>query len=198
VLRLVGREGDVAVLVDHHTAKPPLAGSETWAGSQFAGRGASAIPAAARCVVTLYAASADDCLELGVAMSERGNFVRLDTGKQSYAKVGGTKWLRWQTVQLHNGDEVGVLVPYDERGGVQAAAAPIADVLIAAVQRAGSASLPLDRVIEVLMRDPLLAKEGKATVRNRLERVLADPVRRGGVEIALLRGVRGLEGVVIR
>jgi hypothetical protein len=49
-----------------------------------------------------------------------------------------------------------------------------------------------------MMRDPLTAKEGRTLARNRLERALSDSVTIDGVEVALDRGPKGLEGVVMR
>ena len=48
------------------------------------------------------------------------------------------------------------------------------------------------------MQDPLIAKEGRATARNRLERMLAEPIQVEGVELTLIRGVKGIEGVAMR
>jgi bifunctional DNA primase/polymerase-like protein/AAA domain-containing protein/primase-like protein len=198
VLRIVATEGDVAVLVAHHTAKPPIASSEAWVGSQYAGRGASAVPFATRHTVTMFAASAEDCLELGVPSKDRSKFVRLDTGKINYAKAGETQWLRWQDVRLWNGDEVGVLAPHDAKDSFGSAARMLARDLISVVRQSGSATLGLEQTLGVLMRDPLIAKEGKATARNRLERMLTEPVQIDGTELALIRGIKGVEGVAIR
>lgn len=198
ILRLIAVKGDVSVLVDHHTAKPPISSSEVWVGSQFAGRGASAIPAAARCVLTLFAASTEDCLELGVPSKDRGQFVRLDTGKMSYAKPPPTQWLRWQSVRLWNGDEVGVLGEFRVEESLDRARAVFAQGLASALRSKGSASCNVDEALGVLMRDPLVAKEGRATARNRLERMLAEPIRIDGSELSLIRGPKGLEGVSLR
>ncbi len=198
VLRLIAQEGDVAVFVDHHTSKPPMASSQAWVGDQFAGRGASSIPAAARRVITMYPASEDDCADLGVPVDQRKEFVRLDDGKVSYGKTGGPRWLRWREIRLWNGDDVGVLAPYDVKDSVENASRTMAHALITEMQAKSSATLSLDQALSVLMRDPLAAKEGRAVARSRLERSLAEAIKIDGVEVSLLRGTKGLEGVSMR
>ena len=198
VLRMLAQQGDVAVLVDHHTAKPPIASSQAWVGDQFAGRGASAVPAAARRVVTMYAASEADCTALGVRLDQRDEFVRIDDGKVSYGRKGGPKWLRWTNVRIWNGDDVGVLAPHDAKDSAAAAARLLAVDLIDEMRKQATSLLPIDQVVSVLMRNPLTAKEGRSVARNRLERMLAEAVSVDGVEVALLRGAKGLEGVTLR
>lgn len=198
VLRIIAQQGDVAVLVDHHTAKPPQASSQAWVGDQFAGRGASAIPGSARRVITMYSASEADCDDIGVRKERRDEFVRIDDGKVSYGRRGGPRWLRWTEVRLVNGDHVGVLKPYDVRDSVEIAARALATALADETQRVGSATLTIEAALAVMMRDPLAAREGKATLRNRLERVLAEPVALGqNATVSLLRTSKGLEGVVV-
>jgi hypothetical protein len=198
VLKLIAREGDVAVLVDHHTAKPPVASSQAWVGDQYAGRGSSAFPAAVRRMLTMYAASDEDCADLAVPIAQRKDFVRLDDGKVSYGRAGGVRWLRWTEVRLSNGDDVGVLAPYDVKDSVEGAARLLAGVLIAEMRKSATALMKLEDAIGLLMRDPLVAREGRATTRNRLERALTEPVTVDGVEVSILRGAKGIEGIQMR
>ena len=200
ILRMIAQKASVAVFVDHHTAKPPVASSQAWVGDQFAGRGASAIPGSARRIITMYGASQEDCATLGVRLDQRGEFVRLDDGKVSYGLKGGPLWLRWTSVHLWNGDEVGVLAPYDVKDSAAQAARALAGALIEEMRhgKEPTAMLSLDKVIGVMMRDPLTAREGRTVARNRLERALADPVTIDGVEVSLSREAKGLMGVVMR
>jgi RecA-family ATPase len=198
VLRLVAREGNIAVLVDHHTGKPPLAAADAWSGSQFAGRGASSIAGAARCVVTMFGATEKDCLEIGVPSTQRRQYVRIDTGKLNYGKPPSAQWLRWQEVRLWNGDEVGVLAPFDVKDNLNSTGQIFAEDLVRELRKAGSASMVLNKALDVLMRDPLIYKEGRVVAKNRLERILAQPVKtEDGSELRLLRGAKGIEGVAI-
>lgn len=198
VLRLIARQGDVAVLVDHHTAKPPAASSQAWVGDQYAGRGSSAFAGSVRRQVTMYAASEQDCAELAVPVAQRKDFVRMDDGKVSYGKVGGARWLRWQEVRLLSGDDVGVLVPFEVKDSVEGAARALAGLLEAEMRKQSTSLLKIEEALSVMMRDPLTAREGRAVARNRLERALAEPVSTGTAEVRLERSSKGLEGVVMR
>lgn len=185
VARVIAQEADVAMVIDHHTAKPSIASSEAWVGSQYAGRGSSTIPGAARRLVTLFTASVEDAVDLGVPISQRHEFVRIDDGKVSYGKLGLKQWMRWRSIKLFNGDEVGVLVPHDSADSAKAASENLGQFLIGAIQMAGAASMPIERVLDTMQRDPIMAKEDRATLKNRLQRMLQEPIKIGRVELIL-------------
>jgi len=60
LFREIARKGDCAVLLVHHTAKPPQGSSDGHAGNMNTARGASALVGVARVVQTLFAMSARD------------------------------------------------------------------------------------------------------------------------------------------
>ena len=71
-LRRLARETGAAVVVIHHTRKGNGGGSEAHAGDMDAGRGASALSAAARIVLTLARMSKDTAKKEGVDWAQGG------------------------------------------------------------------------------------------------------------------------------
>jgi RecA-family ATPase len=71
MFREIARRGDCAVLLVHHTAKPPLAASDGHAGNMNAARGASALTGVARIVQTLFSMSARDAEHYGIKEEDR-------------------------------------------------------------------------------------------------------------------------------
>ena len=101
------------------------------------------------------------------------------------ASQGITQWMRWRSIKLFNGDEVGVLVPHDSADSAKAASENLGQFLIGAIQTAGAASMPIERVLDTMQRDPIMAKEDRATLKNRLQRMLQEPIKIGRVELIL-------------
>lgn len=106
--RLAQDTGCAVVLV-HHTRK--LGDREVTAED---GRGASALPAAARIVLTLNPMTKGEANKLGLEPRERRSLVRMDTGKANRAPPDAATWVKLESQSLGNGgfwqqhDEVGV------------------------------------------------------------------------------------------
>lgn len=114
MFREVARAANCAVLLVHHTAKPPQGSSDGHAGNMNTARGASALIGVARVVQTLFAMSEKDAERHGVAKEERHRYLRLDDAKANLGLMNPeTRWFRKVGVELPNGDEVGVLEPED-------------------------------------------------------------------------------------
>jgi AAA domain len=112
LFREIARAGNCAVMLVHHTAKPPQGSSDGHAGNLNTSRGASALAGVARIVQTLFSMSARDAEQHGVDDDERHLFVRLDDAKANLGLISGrARWFRRVGVTIANGDEVGVLVP---------------------------------------------------------------------------------------
>lgn len=110
--REIARATNCAVLLVHHTAKPPQGASDGYAGNMNAARGASALVGVARVVQTLFGMSDKDADHYGVAPNERHLFLRLDDAKANLGLVSpDALWFRKVGVDLPNGDQVGVLEP---------------------------------------------------------------------------------------
>ena len=101
-----------AVLIVHHSRKPPNNGAEAFAGSADVGRGASAVPNAARIALTLFNMTAADAGGRGVPADARHLYVRLDDAKMNLGLASyRAEWFERKTVRLANGEELGVLAP---------------------------------------------------------------------------------------
>ena len=112
--REIAREANCAVLLVHHTSKPPQGTSDSHAGNMNTARGASALVGVARVVQTLFSMSEADAERLGVGTDERHLYLRLDDAKANLGLISGeAAWYRRKSVTIANGDEVGVLVPHD-------------------------------------------------------------------------------------
>jgi hypothetical protein len=112
MFREIARRGECAVMLVHHTAKPPQGASDGHAGNLNTARGASALVGVARIVQTLFSMSSKDAERYGVAEQERHLYVRLDDAKANVTLIGAdARWFRRTGVTIANGDEVGVLVP---------------------------------------------------------------------------------------
>ncbi len=110
--REIARATNCAVLLVHHTAKPPQGTSDGHAGNMNTARGASALVGVARVVQTLFAMSEKDAERFGIPDEERPLYVRLDDAKANLSLIDGeATWFRRVGVELANGDEVGVLEP---------------------------------------------------------------------------------------
>jgi len=112
MFRGIARKGDCAVLLVHHTVKPPLASSDGHAGDMNTAGGASALTGVARIVQTLFSMSAKDAERYGIADEDRHLYVRLDDAKANVGLITNrAAWFRRVGVTIANGDKVGVLVP---------------------------------------------------------------------------------------
>ena len=114
MFREIARRGDCAVMLVHHTAKPPQGSSDGHAGNLNTSRGASALTGVARVVQTLFSMSPRDAEHYGVKDEDRRLYVRLDDAKANLGLISGEAcWYRRVGVTIANGDEVGVLAPED-------------------------------------------------------------------------------------
>lgn len=179
VLRVVARRANCAVVAVQHTGKPPVASSVSWAGNQNASRGASAVPAAARIVLTLFPAAEQDCDAIGVPESERHLYVRLDGAKANFsAKRGRPHWLRWHEREMANSDKVGVLLEHDAVTAHEAMTQGVGEVVYDELMKRAAAALGLDEAVDAVRAASLLsAKEDRGAARRRLQRVFVAPVR---------------------
>lgn len=108
-----------AILLVHHTNKPPIASGESYAGNINAGRGASAVAFASRIGYTLFGMSERDGEALQVPAARRHRFARLDDGKANmHEKIVGAEWFERVSVTLEgSGEPVGTMrrVHFDDK-----------------------------------------------------------------------------------
>jgi len=144
--REIARRCDCAVVLVHHTGKPPAAAPDAWAGSLSASRGASSLGGVARIVRTLFGMSERDADKLGLPPEDRHRWVRLDDAKANLSLSESAKWFRRESVTIANGDEVGVLVPGDPKPETPSADFDaIREALLDAIAKAWNAGDPLSQ-----------------------------------------------------
>ena len=129
LLRRLARETGAAVLVIHHTRKGSGGNdTEAHAGDMDAGRGASALVAAARIAITLARMSKKTAKEEGIDWALARNLRRIDDAKMNYAPSSEeAKWFELRSTKIANGESVPVPMPFNmdavaERKAAQEAA----------------------------------------------------------------------------
>lgn len=112
LFREIAWRGDCAVLLVHHTSKPPQGSTDGHAGNMNSARGASALAGIARVVQTIFSMSARDAQQYGIPEGDKHLYVRLDDAKANLSLITGhALWFKRVGVVIENGDEVGILQP---------------------------------------------------------------------------------------
>ncbi|MCG7984765.1 MAG: helicase RepA family protein [Candidatus Thiodiazotropha lotti] len=107
----LAHDTDVAILLVHHTRKNG-SDSEAHAGDAESGRGASALKDATRSVLTLARMNEATAEQIGMDSTERSRYFRLDIGKLNFDHSDyDVQWFHMDSIQISNGDDVGVPVP---------------------------------------------------------------------------------------
>jgi hypothetical protein len=123
----IADEHDASIELSHHVRKPP-AGIEADVDLHDI-RGAMAITDAVRAARVLNRMSKGDAESAGVDEIARMSHFRVDRAKGNYSKASAATWRQFVNVPLPNGDEVGVVVPWDFPGqGAQTPEKVAADI----------------------------------------------------------------------
>ena len=103
--RKIAKKANCAVLLIHHTNKPPAGSSVGRPGDMNTSRGGSALIGVARVMMTLFNMSKEDAALLGVPKAERHLYVRLDGAKANMSLItDAAVWFK----------KISVPVPTDE------------------------------------------------------------------------------------
>lgn len=147
VYRSIATQTGCAVAIIHHSRKPSAGSAEGHAGNADSGRGASAVVNSVRVAATLYSMDKKDGDAFGIGEDERLDYVRLDDAKANFARRGSARWFRRVSVQLSNGDSVGILEPVALTARREAATA-VEENRLAVLAEAAAAVVPAseDRV----------------------------------------------------
>jgi len=120
----VAKRCDAAIDLVHHTRKPP-SGFVAVAGDINTSRGAGALAGAVRSARTITPMSDKEAEGFGILPARRSWYVRVDDAKGNMsAPSADAVWFERHTVELSQGDYVGVLAPwsppdpFDELGAV--------------------------------------------------------------------------------
>lgn len=131
-----GNDHDLALLLIHHETKS----SEGTALQRL--RGGGGIGGAIRSLLSLRPMNAEEAKEYGVAEDMMDLYIRVETGKQQYARKQRPRWLVTEERELANGDRAHLLLPWNPPS-----ATITPDMLAAAVAalRAGYAGEPCSK-----------------------------------------------------
>jgi RecA-family ATPase len=105
---------DCAIELSHHMRKMPAGVNADYTAADI--RGATAIFDAVRSARVLNRMSDKEGAELGLPEFERSKYLRVDKAKGNYSPAAKAVWRKFENVELPNGDEVGVLAPWNYPG----------------------------------------------------------------------------------
>lgn len=111
--RGIAKATGAAIILVHHTRKTG-SDTESHAGDEQSGRGAYSLVAATRIAFTLARMSKDTAKCFGIDWENGNRLIRMDDGKMNFAlKDDKADWYELVSVEIGNGDSVGVPVPFD-------------------------------------------------------------------------------------
>lgn len=163
-LTLMAARTKAAVVCIHHTNKPPAASSESYAGNVNSIRGASAIKDASRISVTMFGMSEKDAEKFKVPEKDRGRFVRVDDAKANlHLASPDAEWFRKETVQIGNGESLGVLVKVDlkARRSAPAGSDPETALVIEKLGEFTADEIRMSAAIAKVHADPLFRERSR-------------------------------------
>lgn len=142
ILTGLAAELRISVLLVHHTNKPPMASSESYAGNVNAVRGASAIKDAARIALTMFGMTKADGEGSGVPAERRHRYVRMDDAKANlHLATNKAQWFQKESITIGNGESMGILVPVSF--GPDAAEQDLFRLVFAAIEKAEADGKPM-------------------------------------------------------
>lgn len=176
IWREIAEAANVAILLGHHVSKP--SGGNSRAGDAYAARGAGAIVNSTRFAHTLFTPTEQECEKFGIKLEDRHGYARLDDGKMNYGAMSGKAgWMRRLSVKIPNGDDVGVLAPYDMDKAVDVVRHDWASIIAAEMKGRATASCSLNDAAMILRAGDVLAgKIALGALRSRVMTALAEGV----------------------
>jgi len=176
IVRELAVAANVAILLLHHVSKP--SGAHSRAGDAGTLRGAGAIVNSARFAFTMFTPTKEECDQFGVKYEERYRFVRFDDAKMNHAlQDGKPNWLKKHSLKLQNGDEVGVLAPYDMEVATSTVQTSWATTIAGEMRGKHTASVTMSEAVNMLRAgDALAAALPIKTLNTRVMTALSSPV----------------------
>jgi len=188
VFRGIAIEAHAAVLLVHHTRKPPAGESTGHAGNMESARGAGSLVGVTRMGATLYGVDEKTAERFGIPEDERHRYVRFDDGKNNLALISSEpRFFKREGVNIGTPDdpeEVGVLRPVAlgrRKGAAEQRAEDLAASVLSVMENTDM--LPVFDVARgVVASDPLFADASADALRKVIKR-LADDGKLSGFEI---------------
>ena len=110
----IGDENDAAIELAHHVRKPAAGSSADYDVHDI--RGVAAITDAVRAARVLNRMNEKDAETAGCTEIERLSRFRVDRAKGNYSPAQAATWRQFVNIELINGDEVGVVAPWNFPG----------------------------------------------------------------------------------
>jgi uncharacterized protein with beta-barrel porin domain len=131
--------------------------------------------------------------------AERGLWVRLDDAKMNLALASNkASWFKRETVQLTNGDAVGVLRPATMAKSTGQIRIRLADILMDTMTANGQATMTISQAVAVVKtNEPLYANKTDADVKKRLEGLFATAVEVKGRTLHARREGEGAKASLV-
>lgn len=178
--RAIAVKAHCAVLLSHHTRKPPSGESTGHAGNMDSARGAGSLVGVTRMGATLYTIDEKTAASHGVPEEDRHLYVRLDDGKGNMSLISGKPtFFRRESVNigtLDDPEEVGVLRAAD-LGRKQSKAdrdkVEVMDALRALMEEHEKLPL-LDAARRLIASDPLFEGVEAGSLKKRIARAFED------------------------
>ena len=176
----IAKETGAAVSIAHHTRKRRTNGDEG-NGDADTARGASSVVSAARIAHTMGGLGPKEAKKLGISEAQRKWYVRVDDAKSNLAPpAAAAKWFKRVSIELPNGDKVGVLEVADVSFVEELEASDIA--LLNAVHDVVSTmdeDTTVYRIAKEIVDRPAIFPEVQGTdrtIRRRISELFTEPV----------------------
>jgi hypothetical protein len=111
IFQAVADEHGCSIEIVHHTRKNGVGHADAMQGEDDM-RGSTAIHGAVRSQRMVNVMPSTDAAELQIPESERRRYIRISTEKPNYAPSGMSNWYKLISVTIANGDNVGVVEPW--------------------------------------------------------------------------------------
>jgi hypothetical protein len=115
IFQAVADEHAASVEIVHHTRKNGVGHADAMQGEDDM-RGSSSIHGAVRSQRLVNVMPAADAAEWQIPEGERRRYIRISTEKPNYAPSGISSWYKLVSVTIANGDNVGVVEPWQHPG----------------------------------------------------------------------------------
>lgn len=204
VFRRMAVAARAAVLLVHHTRKPPSGEATGHAGNMDSGRGAGSLIGVTRMGATLYGVDEKTADKFGIAEDERHRYVRLDDGKNNLALADAEPhFYRREGVNIgtfEDPEEVGVLRPVVLGRKKSAADRRAEDIIEAVLGVVGEqAAMPVIDIARALVASDIMFSDANAdALCKSIKRLLSEEKLSGfGVEERTIGGRKGRVATMI-
>ncbi len=186
----LAEQSNTAVAFVHHVAKP---GAQSKLGEMYAARGSGEIINAARVGVNLTSPNAQEAVQYGIEPDDRNRYVAMSDAKLNYDLASThAKWFKKKGIRLPNGDEVGVLDPFNLDAVLVAQTGAHAAAMAAAMKGQGVASCTMSEAADILRStDLLLTKMTMSELRAKVMTTLASPIETADGTVRIIREQSG-------